>query len=223
MSDETIKYLYAKSGGDLHDKSCPKARNIPDEELCTSKEYLSNLPQCPHCKIKAYVRAGAKDFYHFPLYERLFQQMKFNTALLRRMYIQEKMKTSASNNGLTIWGKEDSWRMEFLEGSDTTRLMHNNYHPLPDGTRVFTQGYHVQAEWATPQYALTIIAGYTYEGHKAAMLRREQNRLKQLSAMEPSTSSDMLPAEQRKTHKIWAKVALLIEKRRTWLRRIFLE
>ncbi len=226
MSDETVKYLYSKSSGVFHDKSCPEALKIPDEELCCSKEYLTEIPQCPLCAIKAYVRLGAKDLYNFHRYERLFDRMRFDPALIRQMYIQKGLKTFAGSNGLTIWGKEDSWRLEFREDSDKTRLMHNNYHPLPDGTRVFTKGYHVQVDPVTPQYALSVIAEYTYEAHKAAMLRREQEvqeRLRRLSAAQMPAPSEMLPTEQRKTHKTWAKVTLFIEKFKTWLREVFLK
>ena len=119
MSDEAVKYLYSKRGGPFHDKSCPKAQHIPDEELGYSEKYLSNISQCPLCAVKAYVRLGAKDFYNYPLYEKLFRRMRFTPVLLRRMYVNEKMRTSASSNGLTIWGKEGSWRLEFWDGSDT--------------------------------------------------------------------------------------------------------
>jgi len=221
MSDETVKYLYSKEGGMFHDKSCSEARNIPDSELCYSRKYLSNIPQCPLCAVKAYVRLGAKDFYNFPIYERLFLRMKFNPSSLRRMYVQEKMRTSASSNGLTIWGKEDSWRLEFWDGSNTTRLMHNNYHPLPDGTRVFMPGYHIQAERATPAYALTVIAEYTYEGHKAAMRRREQEQLRKCSAQEtPALQKESLVKKSRAPG-VWEKVRLVLEEIKIWLRRAF--
>lgn len=206
MSDETVKYLYSQKDRVLHDKSCPKVRDIPDDELCYTKDYLFDFLQCPLCAIKSYVRFGARDFYHFSLYERLFQRMGFTSALARKMYIEDRMETSASNNGLTIWGKEDSWRLEFCEGNDKPRLMHNNYRPLPDGTRVFMPGYHVQAEWATPLYALKVIAGYTYEGHKAAMLQREQKRLTEMSVQETSILQKKLPTKRHGLHKIWEKI-----------------
>lgn len=184
MSDESVRYLYSEREGKIHDKSCPKARKIPDEELCYSEKYLTHISQCPHCAIKAYVRLGAKDFYNFPLYEKHFERMRFTPSMLRWMYINDGMRTSASNNGLTIWGKEDSWRLEYRDSGDTLRLMHNNYRPLPDGTRMISRGYHLQAKLATAKHALKVISEYTYEGHKAAMLRREQERLKQQAVIQ---------------------------------------
>lgn len=218
MSDETVKYLYSKSGGCLHDKSCPVARDIPDGELYCSKDYLPNIPQCPICAAKAYVRLGAKDFYNYSLYEKLFQRMQFTPALLRRMYVDEKMQTKASVNGLTIWGKEDTWRLEFRDGSDTMRLMHNNYHPLSDGTRIFTRGYHRQVRKATAYYALTVISGYTYAGHKEAMIRREK------AAQEPvyqgPISPKKSPARKITVAGIWEKAVWVWEKVADWVRKV---
>lgn len=217
MSDETVKFLYSKGGGQFHDKSCPKVQKIPDEELCCSGKYLSNISQCPYCAVKAYVRLGAKDFYNYPLYEKLFQRMRFTTKLLRRMYVNEKMRTSASSNGLTIWGKEDAWRLEFCNGSDTMRLMYNNYFLLPDGTRMFPGGYHLQAERATANYAFAVISGYTYEGHRAAMLQREQERL----AQRANPALTEVATKQHQVPGIWKMVLLILEKYINRLRRIF--
>lgn len=215
MSDEAVKYLYSKQGGQFHDKSCLKAQHIPDEELGYSEKYLSNISQCPLCAVKAYVRLGAKDFYNYPLYEKLFQRMRFTPVLLRRMYVNEKMRTSASSNGLTIWGKEDSWRLEFWDGSDTMRLMHNNYYPLPDGTRIFTGGYHIQAEQATANYAFTAISGYTYAGHKVAMLKREQEQFALKVDVLPEGSSvekGNLSGAKKKVFLVWKKFIELLRK-----------
>ena len=91
MSSEAVRFLYSPQGGYLHDKSCSKAKDIPDEELLYTEEYL------------------------------------------------------------------------------------------PDGTRIFTPRYHVQAEWATTRYALTVIAEYTYEGQKVRMAQKAQEAQEQQS------------------------------------------
>lgn len=75
--------------------------------------------------MKAFARLGAKDFYNIPLYEKLFRRMRFTPKLLRCMYVNEKMRTSTSSNGLTIWGKEDSWRLAFRGDGDARKLMNN--------------------------------------------------------------------------------------------------
>lgn len=213
MSDEKVKYLYSRNGGMLHDKSCPGARDIPDEELCRAEGYPTNISQCPLCAMKAYVRLGARDFYNFPLYEKHFERMRFTPRQLRRMYVNDRMRTSASNNGLTIWGKEDSWRLEYRDNGNAMRLMHNNYRPLPDGTRIFTKGYHLQAKLVTAKHALNVISEYTYEGHKAAILRRKQERLKQ----QAGTQSKGFPMW---LDRIAGMLRLIWKQFTSWLRRI---
>lgn len=174
MSDEKIRFFYSEEGGQFHDKSCHETRKIPDEKLRFSGDYRTDLPQCDLCKVKAYVRLGAKDFYNLSSYEKLFERMDLTPDLLRQMYVQEGMQTTAGADCLTIWGKEDTWRLELMGPGNTLRLMHNNYYGTPDGGRRFTPGYHVQLEPVSAKYAIATIAGYTYEGHKAAVARREQ-------------------------------------------------
>lgn len=43
MSNKAVNFIYAKNKGQLHDKSCPEVQKIPDEELCCSGKYLSNI------------------------------------------------------------------------------------------------------------------------------------------------------------------------------------
>lgn len=133
------------------------------------------------------------------------------------MYVNDRMRTSASNNGLTIWGKEDSWRLELQDDGKVMRLMHNNYRPLPDGTRIFTKGYHLQAELVMAKHAINITSRYTYEGHKAEMLRREQERLKQ----QAGTRLQKDPGLQNGMAWLKKKVITIWERVVGWMRKIF--
>lgn len=194
MSNEKIRFFFSEEGGKIHDKSCYEARKIPDEKLRFSGEYRSDLPQCRLCAVKAYVRLGAKDFYNLSNYEKLFERMELTPELLQQMYVKEGMRTTAGAGCLTVWGKEDVWRLELTGPSNALRLMHNNYYGTPDGSRRFTQGYHVQLEPVSAKYAITTIAGYTYEGHKAAAARRAQEvqeRQRRLEAVQTPTLVSM--------------------------------
>ena len=95
------------------------------------------------------------------------------------------------------------------------RLMHNNYYPLPDGTRIFTGGYHIQAERATANYAFTAISGYTYAGHKAAMLKREQEQFALKVDVLPegfSAEKDNLSGIRKKVFGVWKKFIELLRR-----------
>lgn len=175
MSDERVLYFYKKSENELHDKTCPEARKISDDDLRWSETYLHHLRQCPLCQTKAYLRLGARDISRLSDYEKLFQQMRISPQLQRRMYVHEGMRTEYLGSGrLKIWGSEDTWLLEEIPGTDRLRLLHNNYRTLADGMRQFVTGYHEQSVCATAKYAVFVIAGYTYAGHKAAMERRQE-------------------------------------------------
>lgn len=204
MSDERVRYLYVK-GGNFHDKTCPAAREIRDEDLRWSETYLNHLPQCPLCQTKAYLRAGARDMARCSDYEKLFQKMGFSPKLLRRMYIHEKLRTEYLSPGrLKIWSREDTWLLEEIPGSEHLRLLHNNYRQLPDGTRQLVSGYHEQVVCASAQYAIAVIAGYTYDGHKAAMEK------KHTAAAPAAAAVDTAPPP---TPGLW-------ERFRHWIRRL---
>lgn len=173
MSDEGILYFYSQAGDVIHDKTCRAARLIPDEALRWSDSYRPDLMQCPDCRLKAYLRLGARDASRTAAYEKLFETMGFSEKLLRRMYVHDGIQTEIIGpDRLKLWGNEDVWLLELLADRKSLRLLHNNYCALPDGGRSFVPGFHEQAAPATAEYAVSVIAGYTYEKHKAAAAKR---------------------------------------------------
>lgn len=175
MSDEHIRYLYAKGDHVIHDKTCPEVRKIRDEDLRHAERYPNHLHPCPHCQTKAYLRLGARDLQNLRGYEALFTQMGISPQLQRRLYVHEGIRTEYLGLGrLKIWGKEDVWLLETVPGTTRLRLLHNNYCPLEDGTRRFVPGYHEQAVYASAKYAFSVVIGYTYAAHMAAAERRKE-------------------------------------------------
>jgi hypothetical protein len=213
MSDEQVRFLYAEGAGEqdgfLHDKSCPIARKIPDAALRASKTYRLDKRQCPQCAVKAYVRLGARDFYNFRTYQRLFETMHLHQGHLRQMYVGYGMQTMARSEGLMIWDKEDVWQLEARGRNGETRLLHNNYHMKPDGTRVFTAGFHEQLAHVSAPYAIKTIADYTFEGHKAAMALRR--------SMAEQTAQPVIPAQDTRE----APAAGRWQKLVRWVKRLF--
>lgn len=175
MSDERIRYLYAKGDHVIHDKTCHEVRKIRDEDLRHAEGYPNHLHPCPHCQTKAYLRLGARDFHNLRGYEALFTQMGISPQLQRRLYVHEGIQTEYLGPGrLKIWGKEDTWILEAIPESTRLRLLHNNYCPLEDGTRRLVSGYHEQAVYASAKYAFSVVIKYTYSAHIAAAERRQE-------------------------------------------------
>lgn len=169
MSNEKVKYFYARGQQVLHDKTCPEAKKISDSSLRWTDHYLGSFKPCPVCETKAYLRQGAKDIFRYAEYQKTFELLRITPKMQRKMYVHRGMKTESYGPGrLKIRGTEDNWILETVPRTSEIKLMHNNYRPLPDGTREFCPGYHKQVVCQNPEYALSLIAGYTYAGHKAA-------------------------------------------------------
>ncbi len=189
LSDERIKYFYS-DGAKLHDKTCPLARKIADAELRWAEDYPIHLTPCPICEIQAYLRLGARDFSQSADYERIFKEMQLTPKTLRRVYVHEKMNTEIiTRNCLKIWCKEDVWLLNTEPKTHLLRLRHNNYHSKPDGSREFYPGFHEQMLCKSATYAFKVIAGYTYDKHKAAVANR-QNHATSAEPVQQQTDSN---------------------------------
>lgn len=178
MSDQKIKYLYSKQDHMIHDKHCSCAKYIPDEDLLWSEDYVSELEPCSECMIQAYVSAGAKDPKEIENYEVFFEKAQMSIEQIRNIYVENGMKTRISMDVMTVWHKEDTWRIKCLSRKGHVRLYHNNYTVRKKGVREFTQGFHVQSsacEDTDISYALSIIKNYEYKPEEYALHRSKVN------------------------------------------------
>lgn len=166
-SNEKIKFYYVK-GGRIHSKYCKYAARIKDEKLKVSEEYLEDKKQCHQCALQAYLLIGAEDYKNYEQYKELYKTMKVKEEILRDMYVVKRMKTSLFHNILTIWYKQDRWKIKLLDEQGYVQLSHNNYRQTDSGEREFIKGYHIQNEncrKARFLYAYRIICDYNYEWH----------------------------------------------------------
>lgn len=184
MADDAIKYVCGRNEDIIHDKSCILARNIKDYDL----KYLVNYPkwmkQCPHCAMEAYVRNGARDYENFPAYVVLFRLMMISEELLRHIYIDCEMQTKVNGETLTVWYKEDTWKIVYLDSPGYVRLLHNNYH-VENNQRVFEKSFHIQSDFTSNtkiRFAFENIETYSWSMHrvhaKEAELERKKNEEK---------------------------------------------
>lgn len=168
-SDENIRFFYSDEGI-IHDKTCDRVKEICDDELKYSYDYLAHMKPCSHCAARAYLRVGAKDYEEHENYEKLFRHMQVPLYILRSMYVEHHMKTRLNGNTITIWYKEDRWQIEALDKQGGVQLRHNNYRKLADGKREFVPGFHIQNDYChrtNIKYAYTLIRKYDYMGHFA--------------------------------------------------------
>lgn len=217
MSNEKIKYLYSKQENIIHDKHCMCAKCIPDEEMLWSEEYLSELTPCSDCMIRAYVVVGAKDPKEVDKYLAFFEKSQMSTGQIRNIYVELGMKTRISMDAMTIWYKEDAWRIKNLPKKGHVQLYHNNYAIRKRGVREFTQGFHVQSPACSDtniDYALNIIKNYEYKPeeyalHKGKVNPSEKKKAKQYKVEKMEIDAvpleDIL-GEKKEEPSIWQKL-----------------
>ena len=217
MSNQKIKYLYSRKDGIIHDKHCDNVKNILDEDLLWTEEYLPNLKPCPECMIQAYVSAGAKDPKEMETYLSFFEKTKMTIDQIRNVYVENGMKTRISIDTMTVWHKEDTWRIKNLPKKGHVQLYHNNYAVRKKGVREFTQGFHIQSPVCADtdiRYALSIIKNYEYKPeeyalHNSKLNKAEKRKAKQCQAekMEKvSLSLEALLGEKTAEQTLWQKV-----------------
>lgn len=87
------------------------------------------------------------------------------TEQIRNIYVENGMKTRISIDTMTVWHKEDTWRIKSLPKKGHVQLYHNNYAVRANGVREFTQGFHIQSLMCADtdiRYVLNIIKKYEY-------------------------------------------------------------
>lgn len=221
MSNQKVKYFYSKQGRVIHDKCCDGAKCISDEELQWSENYLPSLSICPDCMIKAYILEGAKDPKEFDKYQDFFEKSQMSDEQIRNVYIDNGMKTRISPGIMTIWHKEDTWRIKCLPKKGHVQLYHNNYVVRKKGVREFTQGFHIQSSICADTdiaYALSIIKNYEYKPEEYALhnskvnpIEKKKAKQKQAEKMEKSAVSlEVLLGERSETATLWEKVKVFV-------------
>lgn len=176
QSDEKIKYVITDDNV-IHEKTCSLVKKLWMDEWEFKADYEKSAIRCPQCALRAYIRAGAKDIKQYDQYVNLFEKMGITEELARKMYIVLGFKTKLSNmnieganhsgnlqNAVTIWHKEDTWKIGAVL-KNRVRLEHNNYIARPNKTREFVKGFHVQRDELFVTSAIKIIDEYQYENH----------------------------------------------------------
>lgn len=217
MSNQKIKYLYSRSACVIHEKHCAYTKDISDEDLLWSEEYLPELKPCPDCMIQAYVSAGAKDSKEIETYLVFFEKTKMTIDQIRDIYVENGMKTRITTDTMTVWHKEDTWRIKCLPKKGHVQLYHNNYVVRKKGVREFTQGFHIQNPVCSDtniSYALSILKNYEYRPEEYALHNSKMNQSEKMQAkrrraekMElESVSLEELLGEKTAEQTLWKKV-----------------
>ena len=216
MSDETVKYLYSPEQRIIHDKHCKIARSIPDSELMWSEEYLPQMTPCEECKLESYIMISARDPEETEQYLLFFKKVGMTEEQIRNLYVEHKMETRIASDGMTIWYKDDTWRIKTLPKKGHVQLYHNNYIRRANGVREFTQGFHIQGiacEDTDIGHALSIIKKYEYKSSEAMLHNynasdAQKNKIKQKKMElqeDRALSLEEILGERSKVPSLWQR------------------
>lgn len=164
LSDESLLFAIVKSEGKIHDKTCCALKTYNDDEIDFVSEYDNSLCQCLACETKAVIRIGAKD-NDIEAHENFYKRVNASPDFIRKIYITMGFKTTVVKNVLTVWYKEDVWKIIANDKSSIVELKHNNYVPLKDKERKFVEGFHVQNGYINFKNAINYIHSYEYIDH----------------------------------------------------------
>lgn len=211
MSDQKIRYLYSRQEGVIHDKHCERAKEIRDEDLEWSEKYRTNWKPCPKCEIQAYIAAGAKDPKEIERYCQFFERTGMTRKQIRNMYIDRGVETRIYPDAMTMWYKEDTWRIKALPKKGHVQLYHNNYVIRKKGIREFTQGFHIQSvscEDTNIGYALGIIKNYEYKPEEYALHIRSANPAEKSKGkkVQPVMSLEEMLGNRMEPPATWKKI-----------------
>lgn len=164
LSDESVAFAIVRTKGKIHDKTCSELKSFDDSEIEFTDEYDNSKCQCMECETKAAIRFGAKD-NDIDAHEKFFKKVGATSDFIHKLYITMGFKTTAVNNVLTVWYKDDVWKIISHDKSCIVELKHNNYVPLKGKERKFTEGFHTQSERTHFINAINYIYAYEYLDH----------------------------------------------------------
>lgn len=146
-----------------------------------------------------------------------FERTKMTTEQIRNIYVENGMKTRISIDTMTVWHKEDTWRIKSLPKKGHVQLYHNNYAVRANGVREFTQGFHIQSLMCADtdiRYVLNIIKKYEYKPeeyalHNGKLNKAEKKKAKQCQVekiQKLTLSLEALLGEKTAEPTLWQKV-----------------
>ena len=167
LDDGRMRFVYAKSDGLVHDKSCHLVEKIEYWDFAATEKLPLDRELCPCCKRRLYIRKAIKsDTKRFAWYQRFFEQGRVSNQLLKKFLMNTDVTLHMDVlDELIVKCKEDTWRI-CMNGQGAYDLYHNNYVMVSEEERYITSGFHEQKHH--PPYLpgiLAYIEGYDWKKH----------------------------------------------------------
>lgn len=149
MDNPKMRYILDTRRNRFHDRDCPVAETIKDQDFSMVAELVPEDWQrhdCRYCYQMSLIRKGIGDQgKYINAYLKIFQALKANTFCLETLFLQHDatlVNAFPAQCALCIQVGEDRWIIQQTDGKN--RLWHNNYRVLPSGERVFLDQFHAE-------------------------------------------------------------------------------
>lgn len=203
LDDSRTKFVYAKNGGYVHDRSCLSVEHIGYRDFEASTELPKDRDICPRCRLLVCIRnAIGEDNKKFAWYRRFMEKGNVPYKVIEKHFLKGNMKLHMDVfSELQVRCNEDNWIIKRTEDGKH-QLYHNNYVMINETERNITSGFHPQkCPYTNVAGMLKYIEGYTWQKHLEG---------KKAASMAADNASDLVVEEQEKVVAIETQQEALI-------------
>lgn len=167
MSNRKLRFVLSENG-QVHDRDCPHAARIPDEDFSMCEDFPQGSTMCFACHRKTLIRKGLDldltKYLDAAVW--FFQKVGAKAVDLEALFIKHNARIYRIEIGcLYLKVNSDCWFLE-LADSKSCWLYHNNYCLLNNGQRIMEAGFHLQVDKPIPFYnAMVTMCRYTWIPH----------------------------------------------------------
>lgn len=170
MANRKMRYILSHTGK-VHDRDCPLAIQIPDEDFDMCEDYPSGRYICSVCYRKALVRKGLAldQTKYIDAAIRVFHEVGATSTDLNMLFLSYSAQLYRIElDSVYLKVNEDCWIIK--TAANGCMLYHNNYQVLDGFQRLMEPGFHPQTDRVIPfRDALITMCQYAWERHIRAM------------------------------------------------------
>lgn len=167
LDDRNMKFIYSKSTGKAHDRDCPLAASIDDDDFAMLSAFPKPVHFCHQCYRKALIREALtpENGKRIDICMHIFSAIKARTYDLQRLILDHHAKVyKVEQDRVYLQVREDRWYLQISE--KRCLLYHNNYINLENDQRLIVNTFHLQHERPVSFFAaVEEISQYTWENH----------------------------------------------------------
>lgn len=167
LDNRNMKFIYSKSTGKAHDRDCPLAACIEDDDFAMLPNFPKPVHFCHQCYRKALIREALAPGNRkwIDLCVHIFQTMNATTYDLQKLVLDHHGQLyKVEQDRVYLQVNEDRWYLQPCEKG--CLLYHNNYTHLENDQRLIAGTFHLQYKNVISfRTAVKEMVQYTWKDH----------------------------------------------------------